>query len=72
MKKRKYKKENNGVILNNKYSPLYLKVKGLKSRLLIDLIRLVGRSPPGIGYTIERAELIAKDNKNQLIDSYLG
>jgi len=39
-------------------------VKGLKSRLLIDLIRLVGTSPSGIGYSIERVELIAKDSKN--------
>ncbi len=45
-------------------------VKGLKSRLLIDLIRLVGTSPSGIGYTIERAEVVAKDNKYQLIDSF--
>ena len=52
-----------GHILNNKYSLLYLKVKGLKSRLLTDLIRLVGTSLSGIGYTIERAEVTAKDNK---------
>jgi len=45
-------------------------VKGLKSRLLTDLIRLLGTSPFGIGYTIERAELTAKDNKYQLIDSF--
>jgi hypothetical protein len=60
-------------------------VKGLKSRLLTDLIRLLGTSPSGIGYTIERGELIAKDNeaprsklqgisaktnKYQLIDSF--
>ncbi len=38
-------------------------VKGLKSRLLTDLIRLVGTSPSGRGYTIERADVIAKDNK---------
>ncbi len=59
-----------GSILNDKYSLLYLKVKGLKSRLLIDLIRLFGTNPSGIGYTIERAEVIAKDNKYQLIDSF--
>jgi hypothetical protein len=46
-------------------------VKGLKSRLLTDLIRLPGRSPPGIGYTIERAELTTKDNKYKLIDSFM-
>ncbi len=45
-------------------------MKGLKSRLLTDLIRLVGTSRSGIGYTIEKAELIAKDNKYQLIDSF--
>jgi len=61
--------KNNGV-LNNKYSLLYLRVKGLKSRLLTDLIRLVGTSPSGIGCTIERAEVIAKDNKYQLVDSF--
>ena len=49
-------------LLNNKYSLLYLKVKGVKSRLLTDLIRLFGTSPSGIGYTIERAEFIAKYN----------
>jgi hypothetical protein len=38
-------------------------VKGLKSRLLKDLIRLLGRSPSEIGYTIERAGVIAKDNE---------
>ncbi len=37
-------------LLNNKYSLLYLKMKGLKSRLRTDLIRLVGTSPFGIGY----------------------
>ena len=57
-----------GHILNNKYPLLYLKVKGLKSRLLTDLIRLFGTNPSGIGYTIERAEVIAKDNNYQLID----
>ncbi len=31
-------------------------------------VRPVGTSLSGIGYTIERAELIAKDNKYQLID----
>jgi hypothetical protein len=55
-------------LLNNKYSLLYLKVKGLKSRLLTDLIRVLGASPSGIGYTIESAELTLKDNKYQLID----
>ena len=45
-------------------------VKGGKSRLLTYLIRLVGKSPSGIGYTIERAELTPKDNKYQLIDSF--
>jgi len=34
------------------------------------LTRLPGTSPPGIGYRIERAEDIAKDNKYQLIDSF--
>ena len=43
-------------------------MKGLKSRLLTDLIRLVGTSPSGIGYTIEKVEVTAKDNKYQLID----
>ncbi len=43
-------------------------MKGLKSRLLIDLIRLLGTSPSGRGYTIERAEVTIKDNKYQLID----
>jgi len=43
-------------------------VKGAKSRSLTDLIRVVGTSLSGIGYTIERAEVIAKDNKYQLID----
>jgi hypothetical protein len=62
-------KKQRGNILNNKYSPLYLKVKGDKSRLLTDLIRLVGRSPSGIGNSFERAEVIAKDNKYQLIAS---
>jgi len=57
-------------MLNNKYSLLYLKVKGLKSRLLTYFIRLVGTSPSGRGYTIERGEVIAKDNKHQLIDSF--
>jgi hypothetical protein len=52
-----------GHILNNKYWLPYLKVKGLKSRLLTYLIRLAGTSPSGIGYTIERAGVIAKDNK---------
>ena len=33
-------------------------------------VRLVGTSPSGIGYSVERAELIAKDNKYQLIDSF--
>jgi hypothetical protein len=45
-------------------------VKGLKSRLLTDLIRLLVPSPYGRGYTIERAEVIARDNKYQLIDSF--
>jgi len=31
--------------------------------------RLLGMSPSGIGYAIERAEVTAKDNKYQLIDS---
>ncbi len=43
-------------------------MKGVKSRLLTYLIRLLGTSRSGIGYTIERAEMIAKDNKYQLID----
>ncbi len=30
-------------LLNNKYSPLYLKVKGLKSQLLTDLSDLLER-----------------------------
>ena len=59
-----------GHILNNKHSHLYLKVKGVKSRLLTDLIRLVGTSPSGIGYSLARAQLIAKDNKYQLIDLF--
>jgi len=41
--------------------------KGIRDTLA-DLIRLVGTSPSGIGYTIERAQVIAKDNKYQLID----
>ena len=45
-------------------------VKGIKSRLLTYLIRLVGASPYGGGYTLERAEVIAKDRKYQLIDSF--
>ena len=45
-------------------------MKGLKSRLLTDLIRLLGPSLSGIGYTIERAEVTTKDNKYQLIDSF--
>ena len=45
-------------------------VKGVKSRLLTYLIRLVGTNPSGIGYAIESAELIVKDNKYQLIDSF--
>jgi hypothetical protein len=44
-------------------------VKGLKSRLLTDLIRVLGASLSVIGYTIERAQAIAKDNKYQLMDS---
>lgn len=32
-----------GHISNNKYSPLYLKVKGLKSRLFTDLSDLLER-----------------------------
>jgi hypothetical protein len=43
-------------------------MKGLKSRLLTYLIRVLGPSPSGISYTIERAEITAKDNKYQLID----
>ena len=39
-------------------------MKGLKSRLLTDLIRLVGASPSGIGYSLARAEVKAKDSKN--------
>ncbi len=42
-------------------------VKGLKSRLLTYLIRLLERSPSEIGYTIERAEVTNKDNKYQLL-----
>jgi len=30
----------------------------------------VGTSPSGIGYSLERAEVIAKDNKYQLKDSF--
>ena len=45
-------------------------VKGVKSRLLTYVIRLIGTSPSGIGYRIERSEIIAKDNKYQLIDSF--
>ncbi|MEE9503476.1 MAG: hypothetical protein V3V48_15485, partial [Candidatus Aminicenantaceae bacterium] len=37
---------------------------------MTDLIRLLGTSPSGIGFTIERAEVTAKDNKYQLIDSF--
>ncbi len=43
-------------------------VKGVKSRLLTDLISLVGTSLSGIGYSIESAEVTAKDNECQLID----
>ena len=42
--------------------------KGIRDTL-IDLIRLLGTSPSGIGYSLERAQLIAKDNRYQLIDS---
>ena len=45
-----------------------MRVKGVKSRLLTYLIRLFGTSPSEIGYTIERVEVIVKDNKYQLID----
>jgi hypothetical protein len=34
------------------------------------LIRLLGRGLSGIGYSIEGVEVIAKDNKYQLIDSF--
>jgi hypothetical protein len=34
------------------------------------LIRLLGASPSGIGYSLERAEVTAKDNKYQLIDTF--
>jgi hypothetical protein len=39
-------------------------------RLLTDLIRFLGTGPSGIGSSLERAEVIAKDNKYQLIDSF--
>ncbi len=45
-------------------------MKGLKSRLLTDLIRVLGASLSGICYTIVRAEVISKHNKYQLIDSF--
>jgi len=48
----------------DKKSPPFL----LAEILLTYLIRLLEKSPSGIGYMIERAELIAKDNKYQLID----
>ncbi len=38
--------------------------------LLTYLIRLLEKSPSGIGYMIERAEVIAKDNEYELIDSF--
>jgi len=53
-----------------KNAELFRTGEGGQSRLLIDLTRLPGTSPPGIGYRIERAEDIAKDNKYQLIDSF--
>ena len=43
-------------------------VKGVKSRLLTDLIRLLGTSPSGIGYSLAKAQLIVKDQKYQLIN----
>jgi len=46
------------------------KCEGGKSQLLIDLIRPVGTNPSGIGYSIERAQVIAKDNNYQLIDLF--
>ena len=45
-------------------------MKGVKSRLLTDLIRTLGASPSGICYSIESAEVTAKDNKYQLIDLF--
>jgi hypothetical protein len=37
---------------------------------LRSLTRLLGTSPSGIGYTIERAELTGRENKYRLIDSF--
>lgn len=35
--------------------------------LIIQLAGLLGMSPPGVGYAVQRGEIIARDNDCQLI-----
>ncbi len=53
-----------------KNAELFRRGEGPQISTLDRFVRLFGMIPSGIGYSIERAELIAKDNKYQLKDSF--